>query len=265
MSEIVHKFPASLESLGFRKGTQDWGVTFSVPREVYRYAKPLGDKLNEYFIIAAVPVETREQAECLLAEQIEIPIIDQAEKTVKIVTTAELEEMFSMTRQHVALLARTNILVKISQGKFDLIKSVKGYVDDLRRQSQGKGNADYQAERARRLAIQREEAEINLLERKKALVNAELMAKGITEWILLVKNKLLSASSRADNVESQEVIDNIVRELCTDLSRIDIGEIVNQASKQPVQATRKADSKPVGRKGKSPKPKGKRRGGKLAK
>src|SRR3990172_673053 len=66
---LLSRFPGSLEAVTWRKGTQDFGVTYAVTQEMREYVKPLMDKLNQYFVIASVEVRDTQQAEQLLQSQ----------------------------------------------------------------------------------------------------------------------------------------------------------------------------------------------------
>ena len=268
MSNIVHKFPGSLDNLGFRRGTADWGITFAIPKEFFSYAKPLGDKLGSYFVVAAVCVPDREHAETLLAEQIEIPTITAGEKGPEFVaSTTQMQEMFSLTGQHIAVLERSGIIFKIARGKFDVIKSVQGYVNDLRRHAAGKSDG-YSEERTKKLRIQRESAELDLLKQKGELVNSQAVQKAVEQDYLTIKNKLAYIPSKAAPLcehksapEVQEILDDHIRECLAELSGIDVSRIAVETSKKGSGTRKETKNEPVGRRKKGSIKKNKRRAG----
>lgn len=271
MTEIVHKFPGSLDNLGFRRGTADWGITFAIPKEYFSYAKPLGDKLGMFFVVAAVPVGDREQAECLLAEQVEIPSLTAGESGPEFVaTTTQMQEMFGLTGQHIAVLERSGIIFKISRGKYDVVKSVQGYIADLRRQTLGK-NEGYSEERTKKLRIQRESAELDLLKQKGELVNAELIQKAVEQDYLTIKNKLAYIPSKAAPLceqktapEVQEILDDHIRECLAELSGVDVARIVVETGKKGAGSRKETKDERLGGRKKSPVKKNKRRTRKVA-
>lgn len=242
----------------------DWQTLISTPWEARKFVMPLQDYIGKFAIVAIIPVQSIDQAKELLTQN-ETSILPAEKESVISVSREMLAEDLGLTVGHVNVLSRTGIIVKTDYGDYDYRKSVKNYIVDVRRQMQGRGTMAYQEERAKRLAVQREGEEIKLAEKKMTLVSADALEKELAGWVLMIKNKLLSASTRADNPDVQEGIDAVAREILTDLGRFDGREIVTQARKQVISPGRPTKDKSVGRKGKSLKPKNKRRAGKVAK
>lgn len=73
----VLKIPASLDDFKYRKGTQDWGLTFAIETCNLSHGKPLMDCMGKHFVLCLVPFETREELESAMGSGIEDVQIDE--------------------------------------------------------------------------------------------------------------------------------------------------------------------------------------------
>src|SRR3990172_4859183 len=122
---LISRFPGSLEAVGWRKGTQDFGVTYAVPQEMREYVKPLMDKLNQYFVIASVEVRDTQQAEQILKSQGDdidtLPIGEEGQGgTDRYCSMEEVAFLLSMVPRTAFLYAQKGVIVKVGRGRYDL-------------------------------------------------------------------------------------------------------------------------------------------------
>ncbi len=60
------KVPVSLEGFTFRKKTQDWGITFALDPAYLKFAQPLQDKMNCFFVLVPFLVNDADEAKRLM-------------------------------------------------------------------------------------------------------------------------------------------------------------------------------------------------------
>ena len=58
----ILKVPVQLEDFKWRKGTQDWGITFSLQPENLKYGQPLQDEMNNHFVLALIKITDKKEA-----------------------------------------------------------------------------------------------------------------------------------------------------------------------------------------------------------
>ncbi|HSW63737.1 MAG TPA: hypothetical protein VLH56_10580 [Dissulfurispiraceae bacterium] len=267
MSEVSSiKFPCQLESCGFRRGTQDWGISFSSPQEVRKFTQPLDRVLNKWCVVVVFPVQNAEQAKVLLERDEDKPILIDPDDSMLIECGREqLCEDFGLEPNRVNVLAREGTVVKLKRGQYDYRASVRGYIEYLRRLAQGRGTGDYQASRAKREAQKSELAEIDLLERKGKLVLADEVVKGFEDYNAAIISALMAAPAQAEDAEAQQIMEETVERLCVELARIGGAAIVERARRRSSTPARKVKHKRMGGKGKSAKSKDKRGAGAVEK
>ena len=263
---LISRFPGSLEAVGWRKGTQDFGVTYSVPQELREYVKPLMDKLNKYFIIASVEVRDTQQAEQILkAQGDEIDSLpagkggQSKEDQDRYCSMEEIASMLSMTPRSAFLYAQKGVIVKVGRGRYDLTQSIQNYIKEIRNEQRSGGRrGEVLAEKEE---IQKERLLVKLLTEKKKLVIAEDCVREVEKNNFNVRNKLLRLPTKlapliAGNKkpsEIKEIMEDHVRECLTELAGINPPRMGDSASKQSVRSATKIKSKRVGRHKKSTK------------
>ena len=258
----IDKVPGSLEGVTWRKSSQDYGVTLAVPKEYYRYAKPLMGKENLYFVVLYLQVQDMQQAQTLLNSQADdipaIPAVDADESIPAVCTIEQIADLLMMTPRNAQLLANSGVVVKINRGKYHRDKSTQGYIRQIREMANYGGSPDLIRERTR---IAKENADKKALENaimRKQYVHVPTIQKIMSTLIIETKNKILSSSSKAapmisagvqSTSEIKEVIDNALYDALRDLSDLDIGRLLMAEGRtKQVRTETKTKSKRVGRK-----------------
>lgn len=261
---LISRFPGSLEAVTWRKGTQDFGVTYSVPQEMREYVKPLMDKLNLYFVVACVEVRNTQQAEHILRSQEDdvgaLPNRkDGTDRAEWICGIDDISILFSMTPQNVQLYVQRGVIVRIGRGRYDAYKSIQNYIKEVRTEQRSGGRrGEVLAEKEE---IQKERLLVKLLSEKKKLVNAEDCAREVEKNNFNVRNKILRLPTKlapliAGNKkpsEVKEIMEDHVRECLTELTGLDPSRVGGGPSKQGVGAATKVKGKRVGGRKKSAK------------
>lgn len=65
----ILKVPVQLENFNWRKGTQDWGITFNLQPENLKYGQPLQAEMNNEFILVLVKVTDKKEALDILKKE----------------------------------------------------------------------------------------------------------------------------------------------------------------------------------------------------
>ena len=96
-----------------------------------------------------------------------------------------IAKLFGLTERRVQQLARDGVIPKPEKNQYELIGSVRSYIEYLQQRAFGKGAApqDTHHERARLLKAQADMAEIDLAERTGELVTVERIE---ADWIQMV-------------------------------------------------------------------------------
>lgn len=67
----ILKLPVTLEDFKFRRMTQDWALTFSVPPEKVDYVKPLMHEMNGCFILVLIKVREKSAMDDFMSDGID--------------------------------------------------------------------------------------------------------------------------------------------------------------------------------------------------
>ncbi len=254
---LISRFPGSLEAVTWRKGTQDFGVTYAVPQEMREYVKPLMDKLNQYFVIASVGVRNTQQAEQILKSQgDDIDVLsdssDGNDTAEWICGIEDISALLSTTPQNIQLYVQRGVIIRIGRGRYDAFKSIQNYVKEIRNEQRSGGRrGEVLAEKEE---IQKERLLVKLLTEKKKLVIAEDCVREVEKSNFNVRNKLLRLPTKlapliAGNKRPsviKEIMEDHVRECLTELTGLDPSRVGGGPSKQGVGATAKTKGKRVG-------------------
>lgn len=253
----ISRFPGSLEAVTWRKGSQDFGVTWAVPQEMREYVKPLMDKLNQYFVSYCFEVRDVQQAESLLQAKEDggniLPDSGGETGTERFCSLDDIASMLSMTPRNALLYAQKGVIIKLSRGRYDLTKSIQNYIKEIRTEQRSGGRRNEVL--AEKEEIQKERLLVKLLVEKKKLVNTEDCVREVEKHNFNVRNKLLYLPTKiapliAGNMkpsEIKEVIEDHVRECLTELTGLDPARMGVSAGKQGVHSATKTKGKRVGR------------------
>ncbi len=118
-------------------------------------------------------------------------------KTSKIIVNKKaLCECLNLSQTQVQDLARDGILVRVDKDRYDLIKSVSGYIKRLKGQEKSTDELDYYSERARLTKAQADEREILNKIKKNELIKIESAEKVWCDAAIILRNNVLSAPSK---------------------------------------------------------------------
>lgn len=139
---------------------------------------------------------------------------------------AELAEYLELTERRVQQLSKEDVIVKVSHGKYDLHKSVKGYLVYLREKAYGGvAGTDQHSEKTRLLAAQANIAELNDAEMRGELVNADEIKRSIFTAARQIRNSIQTIPDRLsttlagidDHYEIHNVIESELNQVLTDM------------------------------------------------
>ena len=132
-----------------------------------------------------------------------------------------MSKLLLLTPRRIQQLANDNIIIKTERGRYDLIKSVQGYIEYLNEQipnkssgeNSGDARADANIERAKLLKHKAELARLEEEEKKGLLVNAEAEKKEVFKLARVVRNGVLSVPARISQNLANEEDPNIIYRL----------------------------------------------------
>ena len=236
------KLPATLDSPGFKKASDEFLFTFaSAKKHLDPYIQDMQAKLGTFGVVFYVPCQTTEQVEALLRDRSEpTGIVDKSApaRTLDkfIVPLDLLAEALGMTERNVQILAAKELLVSVPgvRGKYDTLATCAALYKAFRGAENGATDA-YNDERTKAMRLKRQERELTLLERVKRLTDAEATVRAFTKLLALINSKLnmmpktLSLSvEMVSAVEAETVLDDWKRRLQSELSSHDVAKLVTQ-------------------------------------
>jgi phage terminase Nu1 subunit (DNA packaging protein) len=109
-----------------------------------------------------------------------------------------IAKLFGLTERRVQQLAQEGIIPKPEKNQYELVGSVRSYIDYLQQRAFGKGAVpqDTHLERARLLKAQADMAEIELAERTGSLVTVERVEADWTDMVAACRAKMLSIPTK---------------------------------------------------------------------
>ncbi len=128
-----------------------------------------------------------------------------------------IAKLFGLTERRVQQLAKDGIIPKPEKNQYELVGSVRAYINYLQQRAFGKGAAprDTHLERARLIKAQADMAEIDLAEKTGALVTVDRLE---ADWMAMVnacRSKLLSIPTKVayqiSNLKDPEEIENFLK------------------------------------------------------
>ena len=258
---LIERFPAILESITFRKATQDYAVTYAVDKVKVKYVKPIMDLINHFFVVMPVPVSDIREAEALLKDDEGVPSLPDPEDELEPIGgecgLSELAYLLEMTERNIQLLAKKGVIVNKGRGQYDISKSVRGYVRYLRDQAQGGGDAALVEERKGLVKAQRQKAELELAVRRGLLVEAAGMRSYMEKLFTAMKQKLLSLPTksvpflepilkRGKKAKAKGVLDEHVIECLRELQGLSESGVDSGKSTKRTRSAAPSKSKSVG-------------------
>lgn len=143
-----------------------------------------------------------------------------------------IAKLLDLSERRVQQLSREGVIPKANRGQYDLIGSVRGYVQYLRDQAAKAqaGAPDYAAERARFIRARADLAEMEAEEKRRSLIAADEIEAAWIAVLALLRTRLLGLPDRlAPQVHDQStvgdtrtLIRSAIREVLDDLAEPDI-------------------------------------------
>jgi phage terminase Nu1 subunit (DNA packaging protein) len=171
-----------------------------------------------------------------------------------------ISKLFGLSERRVQQLARDGVIPKPEKNQYELIGSVRSYIDYLQQRAFGKGVSpqDMHVERARLLKAQADMAEIELAEKSGALVAVERVESDWIQVLSACRAKLLSIPTKSAHqiVNLVEVYDvekflkQAIFEALEELAAYEIkGEDISAddaSADESASSTAESDGEPVG-------------------
>ena len=109
-----------------------------------------------------------------------------------------IAKLFGISERRVQQLAQDKVIPKAVRGQYELVGSVRGFINYLQQRAFGKGVApqDTHLERARLLKAQADMAEIDLAERTGALVTVDRVEADWMDMVSACRAKMLSIPTK---------------------------------------------------------------------
>lgn len=145
----------------------------------------------------------------------------------KIVSVAELAELFDLTPRRVQQLVNEGVIPKPkTRGEYELTACVKGYINSLKQQIDGSGNSTLASERTRLAKAQADKTEMDNAVRSGELIEISEVTDTMSTLISASRAKILTlpvrlsaklAGSKTEK-EIKTILEAGVRETLTELS-----------------------------------------------
>ena len=173
-----------------------------------------------------------------------------------------IAKLFGISERRVQQLAQDKVIPKAVRGQYELVGSVRGFINYLQQRAFGKGVApqDTHLERARLLKAQADMAEIDLAERTGSLVTVDRVEADWMDMVSACRAKMLSIPTKTayqiahlENPQEIEkflkrIIDEALAEMATYETTTDDEELQTNLEEgdADLDATTGANSEPVG-------------------
>ncbi len=181
-------------------------------------------------------------------------------------------KLLNLTPRRIQQLVREGVIPRAERGKYDLIRTIRGYVKYLQERAEGRAvePTDLHGERTRLLKAQADKTELEVDERKGALIPAERVVEAWQRLVAAFRAKCLALPSKLapqlaavnEIPEIQHYIAGGVREALEELSRFELADGVEKGdteSRAGGEAPAEADGKRVGKPKPAAQPRGQRR------
>ena len=171
-----------------------------------------------------------------------------------------IAKLFGLTERRVQQLARDGVIPKPEKNQYELIGSVRSYIEYLQQRAFGKGVApqDTHHERARLIKAQADMAEIDLAERTGQLVTVERIEADWIQMVTACRAKLLGIPTKTayqianlkDPEEVEKFLKRTIHEALLELANYETEDedlqAVESDGDESVDSTTGTDSEPVG-------------------
>ena len=171
-----------------------------------------------------------------------------------------ISKLFGISERRVQQLAQDGIIPKPEKNQYELVGSVRSYINYLQQRAFGKGvgTQDTFVERARLLKAQADMAEIELAERTGELVTVERVESDWLEMVTACRAKMLSIPTKTAyqiaHLENPEEIEKflkrVIYEALTEMAAYESEDenisADDEDGEEGVDASAAADGEPVG-------------------
>ena len=148
-----------------------------------------------------------------------------------LISLSTLSECLGVTKEHVTRLANKGVIPKSINGEYDLVPSVRGYVESLRSRTDP-ASISLTQEKALLAKRQRERIELELAQTRGGLISVKLVKE---EWeklisasrarLLVIPTKLAPLIFTLKSIpEVKEVIQDAIHEALRELARTEVVE-----------------------------------------
>lgn len=181
-------------------------------------------------------------------------------------------KLLNLTPRRIQQLVREGVIPRAERGKYDLIRTIRGYVKYLQERAEGRGveTTDLHGERTRLLRAQANKTEFEVASLQRALLPFDEVVAAWESLVAAFRAKCLALPSRlapqlAAVNEIREIQNHIaagVREALEELSRFELADGATAGdpeSGEGREAPAEANSKRVGRRKPAAQPRGQRR------
>lgn len=247
------KFPGLLENpAGYRKSSDDYAVTISVPIAYVDRLKPLMQKAGRAFVVYLVQVATPEQAVALMdaedspAAALRPATTEPHEAGPAPVSLDLMAQVLGVDPRTVQLDAEKGLLVRTARGQYDTLASCATLRKAMLAAATGASDA-YNDERTKAMRLKRQERELNYLERAGKLVSAEAVGRAIEKVAAAEKQRLLflpkqlAPQLEGDAAERETLLEEWVHGFLKAMTEIDLSAAAAPAPDQdkPVEVSAK--------------------------
>jgi hypothetical protein len=164
-----------------------------------------------------------------------------------LISLSTLSECLGVTKEHVTRLANKGVIPKSINGEYDLVPSVRGYIESLRSRTDP-ASVSLTKEKTLLVKMQRERLEIELARAREELISVDLVNETWEKIVYACRSRLLVIPTKLAPLvftsktipEVKEVIQDAIYEALTELAQLEI--VV-----EDVQVPSKSKHKPVGR------------------
>jgi phage terminase Nu1 subunit (DNA packaging protein) len=164
-----------------------------------------------------------------------------------LVALSIISECLGVSREHVTRLANKGVIPKSIDGKYDLVPSVRGYIESLRARTDS-ASVSLTKEKTLLVKRQRERLELELARAREELVSVDLVNETWEKIIYACRSRLLVIPTKLAPLvfaaktipEVKEVIQDAIYEALRELARTEVVDT-------DVESTSKSKRKRVGR------------------
>ena len=255
---LPDRFPGLLENpAGYRKGSDDYAVTFAVPINYVEYLQPLMQRAGKVFVVTLLPVTSPEQADALLRSERPAEIVgadrDPPEVEVRPISLGALAALLGdCSEKTVQNYEALGIVARNSRGLYDRDKTISGLYRAWKEAENGK-NAAYNDERTAAMRLKRlererlhEEAMNRLVAFDDLIAAREKKNADIKQKLLFLEKTLPPRLNMLPANEQEAIIKNEIRKLLTEFATVETGGRDHRAGGQDIPAASGSNRLAVG-------------------